>query len=428
MQPTKIHEDFRHNMTVNVLDGAFFGLGMGFASLVTVMPLFVDSLTDSTILIGLIAAVHTIGWQLPQLLMSNRVAGLPLFRPLVLRMTFHERWPFIALAAVAIALPFIGIPLALALTFVFLIWQSLGAGFTGTPWQSMIGKIMPEQWRGTFYGLQVGAVGLFSAIGAVAAGLILTRFPYPSNFGLCFFLAAIAMFVSYVFIWLTREPVTETTQDQATTLKNFWHNVGLILRRDVNFRWFLLVQLVAQFAIMAVGFFTIYGVRQFEMNAETAGFMTGLMSMVQMVSSPAAGWLGDRWGHRRVYAVGMMALGLAVTTAILAPDVGWFYAVFALVGFSNGVRWTNVLTMTVEFGTEADRPYYIGLANTLIAPATLVAPLIGGAVADAFGFGPMFWIALIAALLTAFILIVVMVDPRALRPKVPVPVPAVLGD
>ena len=47
MWQQEIRRHTRFNFTVNVLDGAFFGLGVGFASTVTIIPLFVNSLTDS---------------------------------------------------------------------------------------------------------------------------------------------------------------------------------------------------------------------------------------------------------------------------------------------------------------------------------------------------------------------------------------------
>ena len=414
MLQAKIREHFRHNFIVNVLDGAFFGLALGFASNVTVIPLFVDTLTDSTVLIGLIASIQTIGWQLPQLLTASHVAGLRRYLPTVLRMTFHERWPFLGLAILAGAIPVIGINAALPLTFILLCWQALGGGFTATSWQSMIGKLMPEQKRGMFYGVQFSALSLLSGLGAVIAGVMLARLPYPQNFALCFGLASAAMLISTVFIWLTREPEgppPEASHQQ----RNFWRSVRLILSTDGNFRWFLVVQVLASFGLMAIGFYTIYAVRHFAMDAETAGFMTGLMLLVPMATGPLVGWMGDRWGHRRVYASGMLAMSLSIFVVLIAPDQAWFYLAFALAGFTNGVRWTNVLTMTVEFGDEMDRPYYIGLANTLIAPATLFAPIVGGALVDAVSFSTMFTVALIATLLTAFVLLVILYDPRALR-------------
>jgi hypothetical protein len=39
--------NFRLNYIVNLLDGGFFGFALGFASLTTVIPLFVSNMTDS---------------------------------------------------------------------------------------------------------------------------------------------------------------------------------------------------------------------------------------------------------------------------------------------------------------------------------------------------------------------------------------------
>jgi hypothetical protein len=47
-----ILKNLKYNVTVNLLDGAFFGLGMGFASFVAILPLFVGTLTTSAMLIG----------------------------------------------------------------------------------------------------------------------------------------------------------------------------------------------------------------------------------------------------------------------------------------------------------------------------------------------------------------------------------------
>ena len=40
------HDNVRFNATVNILDGAFFGAGLGFASVTTIIPLFVSLLTN----------------------------------------------------------------------------------------------------------------------------------------------------------------------------------------------------------------------------------------------------------------------------------------------------------------------------------------------------------------------------------------------
>ncbi|MEH2169945.1 MAG: hypothetical protein V7K41_25495 [Nostoc sp.] len=102
MLNSEIQKDLRHNFTVNVIESGFFGFGSGFASFFTILPLFVSTLTDSALLIGLIPAIPRLGWQLPQLLTTNKVARLQCYKPTVMLSTIHQKLPFLGLALVAL--------------------------------------------------------------------------------------------------------------------------------------------------------------------------------------------------------------------------------------------------------------------------------------------------------------------------------------
>ena len=156
-------ENLRFNFTVNVLDGGFFGAALGFASFITIIPLFVIKLTDSAVLIGLIPAIHAVGWQLPQLFTAPRVSRLRKYKRMALIMTLNERIPFLGLAIVAWFSPQLGIQWSLILTFVLLIWQGFGGGFTATAWQSLVAKIIPVNLYGRFFGVQSSAVNMMMA-------------------------------------------------------------------------------------------------------------------------------------------------------------------------------------------------------------------------------------------------------------------------
>jgi hypothetical protein len=188
-----IYQNFKFNVIVNVIDGGFFGLALGFASFITVIPLFVSRMTDSSTLIGLIPAIHQVGWQLPQLFFAERVGRLTRYKPMVVALTIHERLPFLGLALVAFAVPVLGVNAALYITFALLIWQGIGGGITANPWQAMIAKIIPSDRRGTFYGFQAAMANLLASGSAVAAGVLLTRLEYPGNYALCFLIAVLAM-------------------------------------------------------------------------------------------------------------------------------------------------------------------------------------------------------------------------------------------
>lgn len=407
----EIKNNLRHNYFFNVLDGAFFGLALGFASFITVIPLFVSRMTSSAILIGLIPAIHNVGWQLPQIFIANRVSQQSRYKPMVLAISIQERLPFLGLALVAWLTPVISTQSALFITFTLLIWQALGGGFTATPWQSLIAKIMPSDQRGTFYGIQSAAANLLASISAVAAGFLLSTLSSPLDFTACFLLASLAMTISWLAIAQTREPSTppKTLPESG---KAFSHHLVAILKRDHNFRWFIAVRMLSQFAMMGFAFYTVYAVTILGMNEVTVGIMTGVLMGIQIVVNPVMGWLGDHLGHRSLMTVGLLAATISGLLAWYAPHPNWFYLVFILAGVANVSVWTIGLAMILEFGNESERPAYIGLANTLITPATILAPILGGLLAQNIGYPAAFIASSIGGVAAAFLLYKQVHDPR----------------
>jgi len=407
----KIREDLRFNITVGLFDGGFFGLALGFASFGTILPLFVASLTDSATLIGLVPAIHSAGWLFPQLFTANHTSRLRRYKHTVLLMTIHERVPFLGFAIVALLIPVIGVKTSLILSFILLTWQGLGGGFTANPWTSMISKIIPPETRGTFFGLQAGVANLFISGAAVGAGYLLDWLDSPIDYAVCFFIASVFFTVSWFALAMTREP-EDTEKIIEEHQAPFWEGAKRILQRDKNFRWFLSARFLSQFATMGFSFYILYALRRFQMDAITAGYLTATLTIAQTIANVGMGWIGDRIGHRTMLVIGAAAAVLSSLLAWFATSIAWFYPIFILSGLTNVSIWTIGMTMTVDFSEEKDRPFYIVLAQTLTAPATIIAPLLGGWIADTMGFTPTFALSAILSVVMMAILWFIVKDPR----------------
>jgi len=407
---TYIQKHLRFNFMIGMFDGGFFGLGVGFASFAAIIPLFVSHLTDSALLIGLVPAIHNVGWQLPQLLTAGWVSRSKRYKPLTLWMTIHERVPYLGLAMVALWLPFTTKQNGLIMTFLMLIWQGLGAGLAANPWTSMVSKVMPQELHGTFFGTQSAAYNGMAGLSAIAAGLILDRLATPYNYSLCFALTFVAMCFSFIALSATREPESqphENSQPQA-----YLHKSLEILKRDTNFIAFLVVRILSQFAGMGFAFYIIFAVRQFGMSDAAAGIMVAILLIGQVVLSPFMGRWGDRWSHRGVMSLGALGAALSALIAAYATSANWFYIIFILEAVGTVAIWTIPVALSVSFAkNEDERPLYIGLSNTLCAPATILAPVIGGWLADAASFSATFILSAICGLLMTAALWFLMKDP-----------------
>ncbi len=404
-------QDLKHNILVNIADGAFFGFGVGFASYTTIIPLFVANLTTSATLIGLIPAIHNMGWQLPQLLLANKISRMKKIKPFVAFMTTQERLPILGLAFVGLLLPKIGVTAALIASFILLVWQGLGSGLTANAWQIMISKVIPGNIRGTFFGAQSAAANLLASLGALLAGLLLVKLKPPYDFSTLFFIASGLYVLSWFFLNMTREtaPIPEGEIPPPPPL---WQNIKSILRNDLSFRNFLISRFISQFGMMAFAFYTVFAVKNLNMSVLTVGVMTSVLMITQVVANPLLGRLADKWSGKGVLVLGGLSAVLSAILAIIIKNPNWFVLVFILNGIAATAYWTIGITMSLQFGDERQRPTYVGMSNTLIAPSAILAPLVGGLLADSFGYSVTFITSASIGLISVAALARLVKDPR----------------
>lgn len=407
-------QTLKHNYLVNIFDGAFFGLALGFASFTTIIPLFVSTMTPSALLIGLVPAIHNTGWQLPQLFTANLISRLPKLKSWVMVWTTFERLPFVGLLFIALFMASLGPKVGLALTFVMLIIQGMSAGLTANAWQNMIAKVIPGDIRATFFGAQSAAANLTMSGTAIAAGYILQNMPSPSDFALCFGLASLGMAVSWFFLNLTREE-DRPMQSVDKVIAPIWNQVLHVLRHDRSFAWFLASRNMMQFGMMSFGFYMVYGVQELKMSESTAGILTSVLLVTSVLANPLLGWLADHWNRKGVLSIGAAATILSSAVAWGTRDTSLFYLVIILTGIANVAFWTIGIATSLEFGEEHERATYVGMSNSLIAPSAIIAPIIGGLIADAFGYRMTFQVSAVIAVISLLVLLFFVVEKR--KPK-----------
>ena len=404
-------KNLRFNYLMNLLDGSFFGLAMGFASFTTIIPLFLSTFTGSAVLIGLIPAIRSMGYQLPPLFVAGAVARQKRYKPMILLFTINERIPFLGLALIAWFSPQLGHQLSLALAFLCIIWQGLGGGLTANPLQNLIARVFPSEIRATVIGAQASANNLMASGSAILAGILLFRLPSPLNYTICFLLAMLGVIASYICLSKLREP-EQSSEVILPVQISLRESIRTVLVKDYSFRWFLIARMLAQFAMLASAFYMIYAVRHFQMSTTTAGLMTSVLFISQVIANPIIGFIADRWNRKNMLEIGGVTLIVAPIIAALAGTVGWFFLVFILTGLANAIFNTLWLAFILEYGSDAERPTYFGLANTLTSPVSIIAPMIGGWLADSSSFQNTFYFAAIMGLLAVFVLHLFVTDPR----------------
>jgi MFS family permease len=398
-----------------LLLGADYGLflvGLAFASQATILPAFAAWLGAPNVVIGAIPAVMTLGWFLPSLFAAGHTETLPRQMPFIMRWTGWERAPYLAMALLA----FFVAERAPALTLVFvlaLLLLSTGIGGLLMPsWMDLIGRAVPTATRGRFFALSSLAAGVVGFGASVIVAEVLARIPAPHSYGVCFLLAAAALGLSWLALAFVREPDGRATR-APVGLGVYLARVPGLLRRDRNLSWFLAARAFAIAGTMAGGFYTVYALRAWDAPPARAGVFTALLVVGHALGTLTLGWLADHAGHRLVLLAGAGATVAASVVALLAPSLAVFELVFVLFGVHTAAVSVSGLNVLLEFAPSQDeRPTYIGLGSTAMAPVAFATPLIGGLMADALGFRAVFLTALVVGVVGLLMLATRVHDPR----------------
>lgn len=412
-----VQQNLKWNFSVNLIDITFITLAMSLISRETIMPLFVSSLTDSKIVIGFIPAVFSISFYLPQLFAASHAETMKRKLPFVRFVGgVFERVPYLL---IGIAILFFGkdSPLiALLLFFVFIGTGAFGAGVATPAWFTMIGKVLPVNRRGIFFGVSEGLGMMMGIFGALFVGIVLDEVAYPVNFATLFLIAAVFMGISWVGLALNREPESPIVKQQIP-LHRYFKQLPAILRDNHNYRRFMISYSINRLSTMAVGFFIIFGKDNFNLTGGDAGTLTAVLIGSQAIMQLLFGWLADKRGHKLNLTTSAFALALAAVVAILAVDLLTLIPVFVLLGIAIASDNISRFNIILEFAVPEDHPTLIGLTNTLLVPATFLGPILGGWIATVFDMQVMFAVAMVCGIVGGLLLLFWVKEPRQIEPQ-----------
>ena len=402
---------WKWNFAANLGDVMFFTLGLAFASMNTIVPVFIRQLGGTALIIGLVPALVQTGQMLPPLFAAPYIAPLQRKLPFLLKMTLGERlpWPILALACIFLAQDYPGA--MLGITIVLLAIFGLAGGICVPAWMDIVTRVTPMRMRGKLFGWSGAISGLLGVGAGLAAERALATYAYPYNFAFCFAAAGICMFISFAALAALREP-PPGERVPSTPIRAYVRQLLPLLRRDRDFSIFIAVRMLGSLAAMATAFVAIYAVEQRGLPASAAGRFTAWMLGTQVITTPLFGMIADGRGYKSSFQFSLLCQATAMSLSLVVTSQLGFSIVFALIGAATGLLFTTTLNMVVEFASEADRVTYLGLHGTLIAPATLLAPVIGAWLAVVGGYPLAFSVAAACGFTALLILTFFVRDPR----------------
>ncbi len=403
---------FKRNFFANVMDAGFWFFGDSFVAAYTIMPVFMSTLTDSPILIGLIPALEGAGWFLPQLFLAKHLEGQNRRLPIVLKLGIFERISYLLLAFGAFFILGFDKKIAVVLFLMIYVIKTFSGGLVALPWQELIATVIPVTHRGRYWGFSLILGKSMGMVGAVITGFLLTKFAYPLNYATMFGLGFIGVSISYIFLYMNIEPEIERSVSPGNQDLSIWERVGSILRVDRNFLHFLINRVFVFLASMSLGFITVYGIQTFDLPLSYSAFFTIIMLVSEIIGFGIWGYLGDERGYKKVLEFSNLFLIFSLLFLLLTKSIGGLYLAFGIISFAHAGEFIADQNIAMEFSAENDRPTYIGMSKTLTGPFLLIAPIIGGILVKLWGYQSMFLTSLVISIFAFATIKFLVQEPR----------------
>ncbi len=104
-----------------------------------------------------------------------------------------------------------------------------------------------------------------------------------------------------------------------------------------------------------------------------------------------AGKLGDRYGRRRIFKIGLSVSCIGLAACSLAPSFEWLLPARVAQGLGTALAIACGPALATSLYPESERPRIVGYYAAMFAAAGAIGPVVGGALSDAFGWQAVFW-------------------------------------
>jgi hypothetical protein len=370
---------------LGVFNGVVFTIGVAFVDPATVLPAFVSRLTDSGVAVGLVSAIGTGGWYLPQLLAARYAQPRPYKRPLYLLAVYLRGSGWVIAIPSVYLLARTHPMLALVCFFLGYSMFALGGGLGGIAFLDIVAKTVSPGQLGSFFGNRQ----FWGAVGGIAVGFLVKRIldsealSFPSDYSLLMILALVSFMPGWLAFAVIREPPGEP--GEAQPFLSFMKAAPRLLHHHRDLRLLVAGRLLTGASAVALPFYIVYCRRVLEMPESVVGTYLSVQMAGSVLAVPLWAQINDRRGPRALLIV-IAALSLAIPALALLG--AWLPHTHLLSRLIFGAVFFGLLAATaggfmasinylLAIAPEPQRPLYIGVLNTSFA-LTAFLPMLGG--------------------------------------------------
>jgi MFS family permease len=244
-------------------------------------------------------------------------------------------------------------------------------------WQSLIGDLIPDQRRNSFFSERNRILTIVGMITTFLMGIILQQFdkanplPYQILFFIAFVFGVVEVYYLFKHVEHKKEKPVKPTKEKRLAFK--WD-----VFKDKRFVIFLICSLYFNFTWqMAWSLFNIYQIKYAYANGLWISLFTVANQISQVISYKWWGRMADKHGNAKMLIFVSLGMASAPLLTVLSTNLYYLIVVNVFTGLFVAGTVLILFNQLLEVTKEENRSSYIANYNILLAIIGFIAPQFG---------------------------------------------------
>ncbi len=267
------------------------------------------------------------------------------------------------------------------LTWLFIgyVGLQLSSNIAHGPMQGLLPDRVPAEQLGIASSLKTFMDMLTLILASLLAGRLLDPVTRDPRLIMLVVMGLMAVSAAITFLGVKEEPAQA---GERTNLKELLRQFRVDFRSNASYWW-----LIAERTLFLIG---IYGVQQFAQYylqdvlrvpnpPEQTGNLLAALTITLVILVLVGGWLTDKYGAKRILAIGTFIAGTGLFLMVFATDMRGLLVLGSLFGAGIGLFLTSNWTLANSLAPKNEAGKYLGFTNLATAGSGALARLEGPA-------------------------------------------------
>jgi len=284
--------------------------------------------------------------------------------------------------------------------FILISVFSFSGSYSGISYTDILGKSVKAESRKSFFSIKEIVLSIGVLISALTVRYLITRYEYPDNYALLFFIAAILLLIASLGFWNIKE--VRSINPVKRSIIDFFKLIPNEIKKNRNLKYYLLIINTLGLGIGFLPFLILFAKENFNLSYALIGNILLFRISGMLFASTAYYILSKKIGYKGLLSIAVIiGVTLPIAALLLSENQYYFQFLFILSGIFVTLFKISNNGILLDISTNENRTIYAGISGAGKIFST-VFPLIAGVMIYYFGFTAVFIIVSLTILFSYF--------------------------